>query len=396
MAEIRTVFLEGDPTSLGTSHGRLLAEEIRFMAEQADRHVFRRVGAIRGIPLRLVAQGFALVMGRHIPPPIREEIRAMARESGVPYANLLLINTLDDVLNILRRLAPRSPHLACSSFALFGTRSSNGLIHGRNLDYHFRGTPLDDAGAVARLLLKEATLFIYRPSGKSAFLSIGWPGMVGAITAMNLHRLSLANLTSYLRGTTPNGTPTAILYRRIMEEASCLREAEQILRSARRTIGNNLLVGSGREESAALFEITRDDVVRVPPRDGLLVATNHFVSPELARRQRPYLLAHSLERWERLHALCDRRGVGVEEALRFLADTGQGGKSAHPLAGVANEGTAVSVLFRPADLALWLGRGKEPPASKGEFAPIDGAALLSRQRGNSGELGEAGESLGKP
>ncbi len=381
MDELRTIVLEGDPATLGMSHGRLLAGEIQLLAGQVSKQLFRRGGALRGIPLRLVAQTLALAMSRHIPPRIRAEIRWIARGAGVPYVDLLLINTLDDVLNILRRLAPHAPQLACSSFALFGSRSRDGrLIHGRNLDYHFRGTPLDDAGAVAKLLIQETTLFVYRPLGRAAFLSVGWPGMVGATTAMSQQALSLGNLTSYLRGTTPNGTPTAILYRLVMEEASSIREADQILREAHRTIGNNLLVSSGRENSAALFEITRYEVTKVTPQDGLLVATNHFLSPELARRQRPHLLAHSVGRWERLQSLCDRRDVDVDEALRFLADTGQGAMPANPLARVANEATALSVLFRPTEMTLWVGRGKTPPASAGEFVPVDGATLLSRQR----------------
>ncbi len=379
MPDLRIVVLEGDPSALGLSHGRLLAEEIRFFVGQVHRHVFLRVGPWRGIPLRAVALALAVAMARHIPLPFLEEMRGISRGSGVPYANLLLTNCLDDVLNVLRRLAPRSPYLACSSFALLGSRCRDGgLIHGRNLDYHFRGTPIDDGGAVARMLLGTATLFVYRPTGRAAFLSIGWPGMVGTTTALNQAGLSMGNLTSYLRGTTPNGTPAGILYRRVMEEASSLSEAGRILRSARRTIGNNLLVGSGREKNAALFEITRDSVEEVTPQDGLLVSTNHFLSPDLARRQRPYLLAHSLGRWERLRSLCDRQGVGVDEAAGFLADTVCEGRGEKALARVANEGTAVSVLFQPAEMKIWVGRGKEPPASVGEFVPIDAAELLAR------------------
>ena len=360
----------------------MLKSEIRLLVEEMSRRVFLRVGPLRGVPLRLVALVFALTMNRHIPPHLREEMRGVARGSDIAYPDLLLLNTLDDVLNILRRLAPRSPHLACSSFALFGSRSRDGgLIHGRNLDYHFRGTPLDDGGAVARLLLREATLFVYRPQGRSAFLSIGWPGLVGTSTAMSLQGLSLGSLTSYLRGNTPNGTPTSILYRLVMEEASSLREAGQLLRRSRRTIGNNLVIGSGREKAAALFEITRDTVEEVLAGDGLLVATNHFVSPVLARRQLPHLLSHSASRLERLQTLCNRNGVGPEEALTFLADGEPGGGQGNPFARVANEGTAVSVLFEPGEMALWIGRGKEPPASRGEFLRIEAGALWARPAG---------------
>ncbi|MHB8993299.1 MAG: C45 family autoproteolytic acyltransferase/hydrolase [Chloroflexota bacterium] len=384
MARIRTVVLEGDPTQIGLAHGRALAGEIRRLAEHARRYVIRRVGPVRGHGLQMVALAFALAMNRHIPPHLRQEMKGIAWGSGVDYLDLLLINTLDDVLNILRRLAPRAPSLACSSFALFGVRCGDGgLMHGRNLDYHFRNTPLDDGGQVARLMLRETVLFVYRPVGRAAFAAIGWPGMVGITTALNQQGISLGNLTSYLRGTTPNGTPTGIIYRLAMEEASTLGEVGALLHHSRRTIGNNLMVGSGRENRATLFEITRDSVVEVAPNSGLVVATNHFVSPTLAERQRPHLLPHSSARWKRLLALCDCHGVEVREALAFLGDEkdGEMENGGGPFARVANEGTAVSVLFRPAEMVLWIGRGVEPPASRGEFVPIDAGALLEENRG---------------
>jgi hypothetical protein len=375
----RMVTLEGDPARIGLAHGRLLAPEIRFLVGRVEHHVFHRVGPVLGIGLRVLIRALGLMVDRHIPERLREEMRGIAMGSGVPYADILLINTLDDVLNILRRLAPAAPSLGCSGFAVFGKHTRDGaILHGRNLDYHFRGTPLDDGGAVARLLLRHATVFVYRPAARAAFVSIAWPGIVGVTTAMNSEGISLGNLTSYVRGTTPNGTPAALLYRVVSEEASSLQHVGNILQAYRRTIGNNLLVGSGRENQASLFELTLDSVVEIPPEDGVLVATNHFVSPKRAQRQRHHPPAHSVARWQRLRELCDRAGIGVEDATSFLADveSARGGRAAHPFARVANEGTAVSVLFSPATRELWIGTNPEPPASAGSFQRVDVAALL--------------------
>jgi len=374
----RVVLLEGDPAAMGVAHGRLLAAEIRLLAAEMERLLFRRVGMVLGMPLRAAALALALLMSRRIPDHIKEEMRGVARGSGLPFATILLINTLDDILNILRQVVPRSPQTACSGFAIWGDHTIDGLLlHGRNLDYHFKGTPIDDGGAVARLLLSQTTVLAFRPEGREPFLSIGWPGVIGVTTGVNRRGISVSNLTSYLRGNFPDGVPTAILYRLVLEQATSLREASEILRAAPRTIGNNLLVGSGVENRASLFEITARRVEEVASEDGLLVSTNHFLSADLARLQRPYLLAHSPVRWRRLRALCSRTGVGVEEALAFLGDRVVEEEWANPLARVANDGTAVSVLMRPADLRLWLGGGKEPPASVGEFRLLDGAELLS-------------------
>ncbi len=373
----RTVVLEGSSSRMGLTHGLLLGDEIHFLARQLDRRVFQRVDPIRRPGLRIAARTLAFILGHHIPESLKEELRGISVGSDIPYADLLLMNTLDDVLNILRRLAPSMPSTACSSFVIFGDRTWNGeLLHGRNLDYHFHDTPLDDNGEVARLLLQNATLFAYHPTDRASFISVAWPGIVGVTTAMNEAGICLGNLTSYLRGTTPNGVPTAILYRTIAEHASRLRDVGQLLRAARRTVGNNLLVSSGSENRAGLFEITMDSVTEVPPKDGVLIATNHFVSPVLARRQRPYVDADSVRKWERLHALSVHGRFGPDRALAILADTHEGNGN-RPLARIANEGTAVSVLFHPAAGEMWLGTNSHPPASGGEFRRLGTSKLLN-------------------
>ena len=424
VATPRILVLEGTPSRIGLAHGQLLKPNIQFLSEQMRRLIFRRVGPVRGPALWAVARCLAQAMYRHFPPHLKEELAGIVRGSGTPFSDILILNCLDDVLNVLRRLAPRTPiPAACSSFALWGNRTHDGgVLHGRNLDYHFRGTPIDDGGEVARLLLKQTTLFVYRPEGRAPFLSIGWPGLVGTATAINLEGIALGGLTSYLRGTSPNGMPATVLYRRIMEESRTLADAGGILRGARRTIGNNLLVSSGREGRAALFEITRDRVEELTSGDGVLVSTNHFTSPVLAGRQHGYRAAHSLPRWERMEALCRQTGatpgvlppigaakdsgeatrnhaepgraqqeqvecgcpaIGPEGAMAILADTGcaRPEYEANPLERIANLGTAISVVFQPGEMRLWLCTNPEPPASLGRWVEMDVRGMLGTAEG---------------
>lgn len=385
---VRTIQLEGDPYQIGLSHGRLLSAGVQHLRRQVDQFVFRRLGRVRGTAVRAISAGLCRAMERYIPESYRQEMRGIARGSGVGYGDVLLLNCLDDVLNVFRRVAPPIRSQACSSFVLLGSRTADGrLIHGRNLDYHFRNTPLDDGGGVARLLHKWTVLFSIRPTGRAAFLSVGWPGMAGAQTSINEHGLALGNLTSYAGQVTPLAVPTGFIYRQMAEGASTLREASAILRAARRTMGNNLMVSSGRESSAALFEFLPDAVAEISPRNGFLASTNHFNSPALAHRQRHYLLPHSVDRWRRLNELLARGAVTVEEGCGFLADTTcattEDGKKT--LGVIANEGTAVSVLFRPELMELWMGVSRKPPASHGEWMRLDAASLLAGRGEGPGE-----------
>src|SRR5205085_6318195 len=109
-------------------------------------------------------------------------------------------------------------------------RSATGQpLFGRNLDYPTLG------------FLHEYTLVtVYRPTGKHAFVSIGFPGFIGCLSGMNDAGLTIAILEVYqTRDESPafdaQGTPFALCFRRVLEECSTAAEAEALLRSMKRT-----------------------------------------------------------------------------------------------------------------------------------------------------------------
>ena len=236
---------------------------------------------------------------------------------------------------------------ACSSFVLTGDRSAaGGPIHGRNLDYAVHDDFIDPDNIVPTTLRETLTVFVVRPERGEPFAAVGWPGFVGLVTAMNGAGISLACMTSTVARETPNGTPLLLLYRLVAQYARSLDEAEWLLRGAKRTIGNNLSVASGREDDGRLFEFTPRRIATVRPRDGLLRATNHFQHPWTSEEQAGWVVGSSESRWQRLGELfgagaaaeatagagggtvVDAAEAGDIAASAFLAETGATAASA--------------------------------------------------------------------
>ncbi|TAK27673.1 MAG: hypothetical protein EPO21_23720 [Chloroflexota bacterium] len=385
LAGLPVVFLGGGPREIGERHGRLLREEIGALREELHTHVFGVRGRLFGAVFRRASLFLARRMQCHLPLSTRVEMEALALAARVPLDDILLLNCFDDLVNLLRIFAPGLGGVLCSSFVLLSSRTADGhLLHGRNLDYYFPPGLLSDGGHITKVLRRSQVLFAYEPRNGYAFVSIGWPGYIGALTAVNERHLTLSSLTSYLPGGAARGEPTGILYRRIMQEASDLREAEQLLRQARRTIGNNLLVASGEEEDARLFQLAPGKIIVATPVDGRLVCTNHFLDPELRRRQSHVIQPHSLTRAARLSELCRRAAVDPATAQSFLADIARPSQAADEYAAVANPGTLQSVVFSPAEERLWIAIGQTPPVSLAGFERVELSELLHPGRAEAG------------
>jgi hypothetical protein len=250
---------------------------------------------------------------------------------------------------------------ACSSFAVLGSNTaSDQLVHGRNLDYEVVNGYLAADGAVTKALKEHLVVVDYRPSQGHPFVTIGWPGVVGAVTGLNAATLSLACLTSALNGETPNGLPLPLLYRQILQYCSDLEQTELLIRATRRTIGNNLLVASGRDDDARVFELAPGFVYRRRPHQGVLVTTNHYAHEHAVPHQQGWVTQGSIDRHARLEELC-RAGVHTaQQATEFLRDTHSADPEGDHWNCIENPGTVYSSVAEPSTGRFWLRANDRP------------------------------------
>jgi hypothetical protein len=295
---------------------------------------------------------------QNFPADHRREFEALATASGLNRELLVAVNTMFDLKQDLAAL------FGCSALIIEGPRSATGQpIFGRNMDYISLG-----------YLHEYSLVTIFRPRGKHAFASIGFPAVVGSISGINDAGLALAVLET--TGADPSegpafnldGVPFALCYRRLLEECTTVPEAERLLRKMKRTTTNNLAVCD--KTGGAVFEITPSRVVVRHTKDNIGVCTNHFCSDELKLTKRRDLFT-TIERFDILEkARTQSRKMGIGDVQRYLDAANQG------------DLTLQTMIFEPATLTVHLAFAVDRrPASSRELKRLELAPLLKGKQG---------------
>lgn len=335
------VQLRGEGYALGHRHGELLKDEIRFLVRYLDERLLG--GGLAGSAKRDVLLRKAWQLDAFIPARYREEMRGVADGAGVNYADILLINTFDDL-----------QHLAGCSTAV-ALPPEGPVLQARNLDY---GIPE---------LARHKVVFDLETRGVR-LRTVGFPGYIGALTGMSSRGLALTSHTSAARHER-SGIPTGILYRQLLEEAPDLATVEARLEAAPRTIGNNLALSDGRRREALALEFDAEHLAERQPSKGRLLVTNHFQSPALADCQDAAWRAPgggSAARIACLQADLPSGAVDAEGLERAMSRRGGGRGWRTP----ANGGTVQAVVLEPADGRLWIAKGQAPPVTDGGYLAL--------------------------
>jgi predicted choloylglycine hydrolase len=209
-------------------------------------------------------------------------------------------------------------------------------LFGRNLDYPTLGQ-----------LHQYSLVTIYRPKGKKAFASIGFPGLIGCLSGINREGLALAvHEVHTSRDNSPRlntkGIPYTMCFRRVLEECRNVSEAEKLLRSLPRTTFLNLAVCD--QQGGVIFEITPKNLVVRKGENGLTPCTNHF---------RTQTLSTGVKCW--------RYPLLVEAFIRDKLDRNDVTARLHAV----NQGGATlqTMVFAPKELKLYLAIGQCPSSA---------------------------------
>jgi len=254
--------VEGTPQDLGRQQAALTADvAVHIMAHPGN--LLKKVEREEFLP-DLLETGRVLLP--QLPKDHLEELEAFARQSGMDLDVLAGVNLMVDAYR---------GGFGCSSLLVAPARSqTGGPLFGRNLDF-FTGGRLQQYSLVT----------IFRPLGKHAFVSVGFPGMLGCLTGMNDAGLTVAVHEVFFSRDganifNPSGTPYTFAFRRILEECTTVAEATDLLRRTERTTFLSLAVCD--RERGAVLEMTPKTVAGRRGSDGICACTNHFRTRQLA------------------------------------------------------------------------------------------------------------------
>lgn len=309
--DTRVLFLKGSPEEMGRQHGTLMRPGVRNLVDRV---------------LYGVGVGSSFEKGRWFFGEI-ERAQAAVQPFMDPH-HLAEMDAMGDAAGLERqemRLANIFPELFhCSGFALFGKATVGGRIyHGRILDY-MKGVGLEP----------NAVVIVHQPDYGHAWANISYAGFVGSVTAMNEKHISIGEMGGRGEGKW-QGKPMAQLVREVMEKASTLDEAVEIMRRGPRTCEYYYVIADGKAHTAVGIAATPDKFEVVLPG---------AAHPLLPHPVEDAVLLSAGDRYEKLAGRV-KEGYGKfdDDAARHLMD--------RP---VAMNSNIHSVLFAPDTLDFWV------------------------------------------
>jgi len=373
------LYVEGDPLERGLVTGSLTRE----LLVKQESIFFSKVKDLvpnktwQGV-LRTFLSWYNRKMYTYVPEEYKTEIYGVSRFSGneydyiaPPYLRSLYLHSAHDIGHALQDLAL----VGCSSFAVWGDKSEDGgLLIGRNFDFY--------AGDE---FAKEKIIAFVAPDQGHKYMSYTWGGMMGVVSGMNEHGLTVTINAGKSKIPLIAKTPISILAREILQYAKTIEEAVAIAKKREVFVSEAIFVGSAIDGKAALIEVSPSNfgIYEVPNSADLLICSNHFQSDAFSEDKRNLKWieeSHSQYRFDRMEELIgDESKLNVEEAVSILrnreglqdASIGYGNEKALNQL-LAHHG----IVFQPNERRVWVSSN---PYQLGEFVAYDLDEIFSEE-----------------
>jgi len=357
--------LGGDHRAMGRQHG----EQVRRHRDAIRQAIHARLAEVddhpqNGCRFRALERKTRQAVLSHSPATaafVRGQADALALEPEVLLRYALVSYLRDDLLT--RGTAGEE---ACTTWAATGCATVNGQpIMAKNRDYRAEHLPLQ-------------TVSLVQPSDGYRYISVGSAGSPAVYCAgLNEAGLAVADTHVTSRGIGP-GLPDFALMMEVLEHQRTVQGAVDYLRAVPRLGRNNLILADAQGE-AAVFESGHTAWALFSTREGMLVNTNHRISPLLRRDvvdlDPPAVRGNSLRRYERVSEALKaaRGGIDVDFAYGLMArhDPPLGSVCRHPMEGCESQ-TIASCVFVPVDRVAYFCHGLPCQGTYQAFQPTKG------------------------
>lgn len=279
-----------------------------------------------------------------------------------PYLRVLYLHGAHDIGHALQDLAL----VGCSSFAAWGEKTEDGsLIIGRNFDFYAG----DD-------FAKEKIIAFINPTKGHKFMSVTWGGMIGVVSGMNEHGLTVTINAGKSEIPLIAKTPISILNREILQYASTIDEAIAIAKKRQVFVSESIFIGSAKDKKAILIEVSPKNFgVYEVTNSNQLICSNHFQSDVYANDKnnlKQIKESHSQYRYQRMEELLSQQKKITPEIAVDILRNKEGLQD--KVIGYGNEKALNqllahhSIVFKPEQRLVWVSSN---PYQLGEFVAYD-------------------------
>ncbi|MFD2726856.1 C45 family autoproteolytic acyltransferase/hydolase [Hyunsoonleella rubra] len=364
------LYVEGNPYQLGLNTGILTKELFEFQENAFLSKVNELVPSkFKQWLLRKILAFYNRKMYLHIPEEYKTEIYGLSKYAGDDYDHIaddylrvLYLHGAHDIGHALQDLAL----VGCSSFAAWGDKTKDGqLLIGRNFDFYAG----DD-------FAKNKIIAFVNPQKGHKFMSVTWAGMIGVVSGMNEHGLTVTINAGKSKIPWIAKTPISILNREILQYASNIEEAIAIAKKREVFVSESIFIGSAKDKRAVIIEVSPKNFgVYEVENSNELICSNHFQSEAYAEDENNILHkkeSHSAYRYQRMEELLDHaKKMNVEKAIAVLRNReGIDDKSL----GYGNEKALNQlrahhgIVFKPEERQVWVSSN---PYQLGAFVAYD-------------------------
>jgi predicted choloylglycine hydrolase len=390
------LYVEGNPFEIGMQTGSLTQElfkkQERFFLSKVDELVPSKT---KQFFFRKFLAWYNRKMYLHITEEYKTEIYGLSKYASTDYnyiANnylrVLYLHGAHDIGHAFQDLAL----VGCTSFAAWGKKTEDGsLIIGRNFDFYAG----DD-------FAKDKIIAFVNPTEGYRFMSVTWGGMIGVVSGMNEHGLTVTINAGKSKIPLVAKTPISILTREILQYASTIDEAIAIAKKRQVFVSESIFVGSAKDKKVVTIEVSPENFgVYEVPNANQLICSNHFQSKAYAEDKNNIKHrdeSHSQYRYERMEELLQQHkqitphiAVDILRNKEGLQDKqiGYGNEKA------LNQLLAHhSIVFKPEQGLVWVSSN---PYQLGEYVAYDLKAIFKNATSiiSKGTLSNSGLNIEK-
>jgi predicted choloylglycine hydrolase len=364
------LYVEGNPYQLGLNAGLLTQELFKIQEHAFLSKVDELVPSkFKQYILRKLLAFYNRKMYLHVPENYKVEIYGLSKYASNDYQHIadnylrvLYLHGAHDIGHAFQDLAL----VGCSSFAAWGDKTEDGeLLIGRNFDFYAG----DD-------FAKNKIIAFINPTQGYKFMSVTWAGMIGVVSGMNEHGLTVTINAGKSEIPLVAKTPISILTREILQYATTIEEAIAIAKKRQVFVSESIFVGSAKDKKAITIEVspTKFGVYEVD-NTNQLICTNHFQSSAYAEDKnniKHIAESHSQYRYKKMETLLNAaQKLTVKDAVAILRN--KEGLENNSI-GYGNEKALNQLLahhgivFKPESLQVWV---SSSPYQLGEFVAYD-------------------------
>jgi len=330
----RVLHLSGTAREIGYQHGKLLAPNIKRMAERILYGVGLAYSLEKGQWFLREAEKLVERQRPYIAPEYFEEMQGLAEGAGVPVTMMQIANIFPEFFH-------------CSGAALFGKATKDGeLLHARVLDY------MTEVG-----LQDDAVLIAIERTGARRIVNVSYAGFIGSVTGMNEKQVAIGEMGGGGVGKW-DGTPMSLLVRGALENSDTLEQALDYMRTHKRTCEYFYVISDGKSKSARGVAATPEKFETVAPGQA---------DPRLPDPVEDTVLLSAGDRYKELvKKVRENYGkIGPQELIQIIKRP------------VAMKSNLHDVIFEPEKLALWVANAdRGGPACNQPYAQYSWSELF--------------------